>query len=154
VGRALRTWGVPPGRVVIEIHETALAGDLEQVKWALTRLKAHGLRLCIDGFGTGASSLSNLAQLPLDEMKLAATFVAKMREPGTEAKIVRSLVHLARDLELRVVAEGVEDAETALALSALRCERIQGEYVSPPLAPQEIIEFAAGLAGLSLRAAT
>jgi EAL domain-containing protein (putative c-di-GMP-specific phosphodiesterase class I) len=154
VGRALRTWGVPPGRVVIEIHETALAGDLEQVKWALTRLKAHGLRLCIDGFGTGASSLSNLAQLPLDEMKLAATFVAKMRGPGTEAKIVRSLVHLARDLDLRVVAEGVEDAETALALSALRCERIQGKYVSPPLAPQEIIEFAAGLAGLSLRAAT
>jgi len=154
VGRALRTWGVPPGRVVIEIHETALAGDLEQVKRALTRLKAHGLRLCIDGFGTGASSLSNLAQLPLDEMKLAATFVANMRGPGTEAKIVRSLVHLARDLELRVVAEGVEDAETALALSALRCERIQGEYVSPPLAPQEIIEFAAGLAGLSLRAAT
>lgn len=154
VGRALRTWGVPPGRVVIEIHETALAGDLEQVKQALTRLKAHGLRLGIDGFGTGASSLSNLAQLPLDELKLAATFVANMREPGTEAKIVRSLVHLARDLDLRVVAEGVADAETALALSTLRCERIQGEYVSPPLAPQEIIEFATGLAGLSLRPGT
>jgi len=154
VGRALRTWGVPPGRVVIEIHETALAGGLEQVKQALTRLKAHGLRLCIDGFGTGASSLSNLAQLPLDEMKLAATFVANMRQPGTEAKIVRSLVHLARDLDLRVVAEGVEDAETALALSTLRCERIQGEYVSPPLAPQEIIDSAAGLAGISLRPGT
>jgi len=154
VGRALRTWGVPPGRVVIEIHETALAGDLEQVKATLTRLKAHGLRLGIDGFGTGASSLSNLAQLPLDEMKLDATFVANMRQPGTEAKIVRSLVHLARDLDLRVVAEGVEDAETALALSTLRCERIQGEYVSPPLAPQEIVNFAAGLAGLSLRPGT
>jgi len=154
VGRALRTWGVPPGRVVIEIHETALAGNLEQVRQSLTRLKAHGLRLGIDGFGTGASSLSNLAQLPLDELKLDAAFVANMRQPGTEAKIVRSLVHLARDLDLRVVAEGVEDAETALALSTLRCERIQGEYVSPPLAPQEIIEFAAGLAGLSLRAAT
>ena len=154
VGRALRTWGVPPGRVVIEIHETALAGDLEQVKQALTRLKAHGLRLCIDGFGTGASSLSNVAQLPLDEMKLPATFVANMREPGTEAKIVRSLVHLARDLDLRVVAEGVADAETALALSTLRCERIQGEYVSPPLAPQEIVDFAVGLAGVSLRPGT
>jgi EAL domain-containing protein (putative c-di-GMP-specific phosphodiesterase class I)/GGDEF domain-containing protein len=154
VGRALRTWGVPPGRVVIEIHETALAGDLELVKRALTRLKAHGLRLCIDGFGTGASSLSNVAQLPLDELKLAATFVANMREPGPEAKIVRSLVHLARDLDLRVVAEGVADAETALALSTLRCERIQGEYVSPPLAPQEIVKFAAGLAGVSLRPGT
>jgi predicted signal transduction protein with EAL and GGDEF domain len=154
VGRALRTWGVPPGRVVIEIHETALAGNLEQVRQSLTRLKAHGLRLGIDGFGTGASSLSNLAQLPLDEMKLDATFVANMRQPGTEAKIVRSLVHLARDLDLRVVAEGVEDAETALALSTLRCERIQGEYVSPPLDPQEIVKFAVGLAGLSLRPGT
>ncbi len=154
VGRALRTWGVPPGRVVIAIHETALAGELEQVKAALTRLKAHGLRLGIDGFGTGASSLNNLAQLPLDELKLAATFVANMRQPGTEAKIVRSLVHLARDLDLRVVAEGVEDAETALALSTLRCERIQGEYVSPPLAPKEIVDFAVGLAGVSLRPGT
>jgi diguanylate cyclase (GGDEF)-like protein len=154
VGRALRTWGVPPGRVVIEIHETALAGDLEQVKQALTRLKAHGLRLCIDGFGTGASSLSNVAQLPLDEMKLAAIFVANMQQPGAEGKIVRSLVHLARDLDLRVVAEGVADAETASALSTLRCERIQGEYVSPPLAPQEIVDFAVGLAGVSLRPGT
>jgi len=62
--------------------------------------------------------------------------------------------HLARDLDLRVVAEGVADAETALALSTLRCERIKGEYVSPPLAPQEIVNFAAGLAGLSLRPGT
>ena len=115
------------------------------------RLKAHGLRLGIDGFGTGSSPLSNLAQLPLDEMRLDATFISDMQRATHHAKIVRSLARLARDLGLRVTAEGVEDAETALALSALGCERIQGGYVSPPLAAQEIVGFAAGLAGLSLR---
>ncbi len=151
VGRTLRTWGVPPGRVVIGIHETALAGALEQVRETLVRLKAHGLRLGIDGFGTGSSSLDNLAQLPLDEMRLSAAFVTDMQRVAPHAKIVRLLVRLARDLGLRVAAEGVEDAETALALSALGCERIQGGYVSAPLAAQEIAGFAAGLAGLLLR---
>ena len=139
VDRALRTWGVPPDRLVIEIHETALAGGIEQVKETLVRLKAFGLRLGIDGFGTGSSSLSNLAQLPLDEMKLGTTFVGDMRRATLHAKIVRSLVQLAQNLGLRVTAEGVEDAETAQALAALGCERIQGGYVSPPLAAQEIL---------------
>jgi len=150
VGRALRTWGVSPNRVVIEIHESALTGGLEQVKETLGRLKAHGVRLGIDGFGTAASSLSNLAQLPFDEMKLAAAFVTDMRSSPLHGKIVRSLVHIARDLGLRMTAEGVGDGETALALSTLGCERIQGEYVSPPLAAREISEFASKLTGLSL----
>jgi predicted signal transduction protein with EAL and GGDEF domain len=151
VGRALRTWGVPPKQLVIEIHENALAGDLDQLRDILGRLKAHGLRLGINGFGTGSSSLSNLAQLPLDEMKLAATFTGEMRRGGPHAKVVRSLIQLGKDLGLHVVAEGVEDAETALSLTTLGCERIQGEHVSPPLAAQEIVSFATGLAGLSLR---
>jgi diguanylate cyclase (GGDEF)-like protein len=150
VGRALRTWNVPPKQLVIEIHESALAGGLEQVGQALARLKAHGLRLGIDGFGTGSSSLSNLAQLPLDEMRLVSTFVDDMRRAGPRAKIVRSLVQLGKDFGLHVVAEGVKDAETALALTTLGCERIQGEHVSPPLAGREIVAFAAGLSRISL----
>jgi predicted signal transduction protein with EAL and GGDEF domain len=151
VGRALRTWGASPSRVVIQINESALTGDLTQVKETLGRLKAHGVRLGIDGFGTAASSLSNLAQLPFDEMKLAAAFVTDMRSVPVHGKIVRSLVHVARDLGLRMTAAGVEEAETALALSGLGCERIQGEYVSPPLSAREIVEFASKLSGLTLR---
>ncbi len=149
VSRALRTWGVPPKQLVIGIHETALAGGLEQVNEALVRLKAHGVRLGIDGFGTGSSSLSNLAQLPLDEMKLSATFVGDMQRVALHAKIVRTLVQLARNLGLRVTAEGVKDGETAVALSALGCERIQGEHVSPPLTAQEILAFEKSSAGLA-----
>jgi diguanylate cyclase (GGDEF)-like protein len=151
LGRALRTWGVPPGRLIVEIHETALAGALEKVQERLGALKAHGVRLGIDGFGTGSSSLSNVAQLPLDELKLAATFVTDMRQTPLHAKVVRSLAQLARDLGLRVVADGVADAQTALALSTLGCDRIQGEYVSAPLPAQDILASAAELARVPLR---
>jgi len=150
VGRALRTWNVPPKQLVIEVHESALSGALDQVKDVLARLKAHGLRLGIDGFGTGSSSLNNLAQLPLDEMKLAAAFTGELRQGGPQGKVVRSLVQIARDLGLHVIAEGVEDAETALALTTVGCERIEGGHVSSPLAAQEIVTFATRLAGLSL----
>jgi diguanylate cyclase len=151
LGRALRTWGVPPGRLTVEIHETALAGALDQVQEKLTALKAHGVRLGIDGFGSGSSSLSNVAQLPLDELTLGAAFVTDMRQTPAHAKVVRSLVQLGRDLGLRVVAEGVADAETAHALSTLGCERIQGEYVSAPLPAQDILASAAELARVPLR---
>lgn len=149
VGRALRTWGVPPKRLVIGIHETALAGALEQMQETLTGLKAHGLQLGIDGFGTGSSCISNLAQLPLDEMKISGEFVTDMRKVANHAKIVRSLINLARSLGLRVTAAGVEDAETALALSGLGCARVQGEYVSAPLTAQELLDLETRTAGLS-----
>jgi predicted signal transduction protein with EAL and GGDEF domain len=154
VGRALRTWGVPPNRLVIELQEAALAGGVDHLKEIAVRLKAHGLRLGIESYGTGTSSLSTLAQLPLDELKLGAIFTKDMKRNAPHAKIVRSLVGLGRDFGLRVVAAGVKDAETTLALSALGVERIQGDYVSAPLDAQEITGFASKLAGLMLRPGT
>ena len=146
VGRALRTWKVPPGRLVIEIHETALVAGIEPLKATLVRLKALGLRLGIDGFGTASSSLSNLAQLPLDEVKIGAAFVGDMQQAAFHAKIVRSLAHLAQDLGLEVTAEGVEDAATAAALSALGCRRIQGGYAGRPLTAPEVLASEPGAA--------
>ena len=149
VGRALRTWEVPPKRLVIEVHETAIAGALEQVKATFARLKLHGLRLAIDGFGTGSSSMGNLAELPFDEMKISATFTRDMRHEGTHLKIVRSLAQVARTLGLHMTAEGVEEAETALALSSIGCERVQGAYVSAPLTAQEILRLEESGSGLT-----
>ncbi|MGA0024787.1 MAG: EAL domain-containing protein [Burkholderiales bacterium] len=153
VDRALRTWGVPPGRVVIGIHETAIAGNLDQVKDVLVRLKRLGLRLGIDGFATGASSLSNLAQLPFDELKLNAAFVTDMQQSALHGKLVRTLVRLARDLGLHLTAEGVANGETVVALLGLGCERVQGAHVSPPLTAEEILvseRSGSGLAKLRL----
>ena len=149
VGRALRTWNVPPKRLVIGVHETAIAGEFEQVKETFARLRAHGLHLAIDGFGTGSSSMGNLAQLPFDEMRISAMFTTDMKRGAAHAKIVRSLAQVARTLGLRVTAEGVEDAETALALSSLGCERVQGGYVSAPLTAQEILQLEAIGSGLT-----
>jgi diguanylate cyclase (GGDEF)-like protein len=151
VGRALRTWGVQPSRLVIVIQEGALVGNVKDV---LVRLKAHGLKLGIDGFGTGASSLGNVTQLPLDEIKLGEVFTGDMKRNQPHAKIVRALVGLGRDLGLKVVATGVEDAETALSLSTLGVDRIQGAHVSAPMAAQEIVDFASKLAEVSLRPGT
>jgi EAL domain-containing protein (putative c-di-GMP-specific phosphodiesterase class I) len=137
--RALRTWVVPPDRLVIQIDESAFAGGIEHMKETLTRLKALGLQLAIDSFGTGSSSVSNLAQLPLDEMKLTAALVSDMRRVPLHAKVVRTLVQLAQNLGLRMTAEGVEDAETALALSTLGCERVQGGYVGPPIGALDVL---------------
>ena len=144
VDRALHTWGVRPDRLAIEVHESALAGELEAVKPTLERLKGLGPRLGIDGFGVGASSLSNLARLPMDEVRIDGSLVSDMLGEATHARIVRSLVHLAQDMEFCVSAGGVEDADTARALGALGCERIQGSYVGLPLTPEEVLQkFAA-----------
>src|SRR4029453_14438547 len=126
---------------------TALAGAIEPVREALSRLKALGLRLGIEGFGTGSSSLIGLAQLPLDEMKLGASFVEEMLQPTFNANLVPSLVHLAKNLGFRVTGEGRKDAETAQALSSLGCEQIQGAYVSRPLEAGEVLAFEAQLTG-------
>ena len=149
VDRALRTWGVPPGRVVIGIHETAIAGELGPVKDAFARLKRLGVRLGIDGFATGASSLSNLAQLPFDELKLSARFVTDMQKSEVHARLVRALVRLARDLGFRLTAEGVNDGQTVVALLGLGCERVQGAHVSEPLTAQDILIFEQSGSGLA-----
>lgn len=148
VSRALRTWGVPPGRVVIGIHESALTGELAPVMDALSRLKALGVRLGIDGFGTGSSSLSNLAKLPFDELKLSEILIGDMQQSALHAKIVRLIVRLARDLGLHITAEGVGDGATAVALLGLGCERVQGPHVSQPLSAEEILVFEKSGSGL------
>ncbi len=149
VDRALRTWGVPPGRVVIGVHEMAIAGELAPVKDAFARLKRLGLRLSIVDFATGASSLSNLAQLPFDELQLSAAFVCDMRRSELHGKLIRSLVRLARDLGLQVTAEGAGDGETVVALLGLGCERVQGPHVSMPLTAEDILVFEKSGAGLA-----
>lgn len=149
VSRALRTWGVPPRQLAISISETAFAGGLEQVKEALSRLKTYGVRIVVDDFGVGSSSLSSLAQLPIDELKVSAELASDMMRVPLHGKIVRSLIQLAKTLGLHVTAEGVANGETAVALMGLGCERVRGEYVSPPLTAQQIIEFEKGSAGLT-----
>jgi EAL domain-containing protein (putative c-di-GMP-specific phosphodiesterase class I) len=136
--RALRTWKTPLKRLTIEIHESALLVATEELKITLARLKKLGVRLCIDDLGTASCSLASLAQLPLDEVKIAAVFVGNNEQQIFHVKTVRLLVKLAESLDLTVTAEGVKDANSAQALTALGCTRIQGVYVGRPLSVAEV----------------
>ncbi|MGH2948910.1 MAG: putative bifunctional diguanylate cyclase/phosphodiesterase [Solirubrobacteraceae bacterium] len=133
VAELLAHHGVPGDRLECEISEHTVMADPVRATDVLARLRALGVRLSLDDFGTGHSSLAYLKRLPLDEVKIDRSFVAGMAEDENDAVIVRSTIDLARNLGLCVVAEGVESAEIMAGLAALRCDTAQGFHVSRPL---------------------
>jgi diguanylate cyclase (GGDEF)-like protein len=139
VDRALRTWDVKGSSIIIEITETAMMVDKTTAHEALRQLKALGVRLSVDDFGTGYSSMQYLAQLPLDELKIDLSFVKAMLEAPQNAKIVRSLIELAHNLELKVVAEGVESRAILEELTILGCDQAQGYDVGRPTTAADLL---------------
>ena len=133
VGAALDRYGVPPAALQLEITERVLAADLARMTQTLEGLDALGVRLSLDDFGTGYSSLLLLKGLPVSELKVDRSFVARLVEGGEDASIVRSIVDLAHALGLDAVAEGVETAETLDRLRDLGCDGMQGWLVSRPM---------------------
>ena len=113
VWAALRDRGLPPDALELEITEDFLMGDRERARAILGDLRRLGIRVAVDDFGTGYSSLAYLRELPIDELKLDRSFVAPMGEDPRAAAIVRSTIELAHSLGMTMVAEGVEDGETA-----------------------------------------
>ncbi|MBS1154331.1 MAG: hypothetical protein H6R07_255 [Proteobacteria bacterium] len=142
---ALTLWQVPAHRVILEITESALIGNLGDALRSLRALKGLGCKLALDDFGTGYSSLSYLKQLPIDELKIDRSFIVSMRESQKDAGIVRTIIELSHLLGLTVVTEGVEDAETTRLLAEMGNDVIQGYFFSKPLAPDEIPPFYATL---------
>ena len=112
----------------------------------LERLRELGVRLSLDDFGTGHSSLSYLKQLPLDEVKIDRSFVIGMTEDDNDAAIVRTTIDLARNLGLDVVAEGVESATIMRNLSDLSCDVAQGFFLSRPLPADQLDDWLAARA--------
>ena len=133
VERLLAVHRVPPEALTLEITESSVISDPVRVTGVLDRLHALGVRLSIDDFGTGYSSLSYLRQLPVQEVKVDKSFVMTMRSQQDDATIVRSIIDLAANLGLSVVAEGVEDAATCQDLAAMGCDLIQGYFLSRPM---------------------
>jgi diguanylate cyclase (GGDEF)-like protein len=139
VREALRRHGVPGELLILELTEGIVVDDTVRNSSVLADLHALGLRLSMDDFGTGYSSLSQLRQLPIDELKIDKSFVLGMSTSSSEAFIARSIVELAHNLGLRVVAEGVEDELTRDQLAAMGCDKLQGFLVSRPL-PEDKLE--------------
>jgi diguanylate cyclase (GGDEF)-like protein len=137
VARILKESGLPAQRLELELTESTMLPEVEQVSATLAELQGMGVALVLDDFGTGYASLSDLRRLPLDGLKIDRSFVAALAEPRTAA-IVRSLIELAHRLGLRVVAEGVETERQLAALRRLGCDTVQGHAVAHPLSAVEI----------------
>ncbi len=125
--------GFPPKFLTLEITENAMMADPAHAVKLLGHLSAMGIRLAVDDFGTGFSSLGYLKQLPVDELKIDKSFVTDMVKNDNDAVIVRSTIDLAHNLGLKVVAEGVEDKDTMDLLKILRCDTAQGYLISKPI---------------------
>lgn len=137
----LRRYRIPADRLVLEISETAPLLDEGGLGRVIAELRRHGFQLSLDDFGTGHTSLGLLARLNVNEVKIAASFVREMSSSPPDASIVRAIIELARTLELRVVAQGVETADQREALAQLNCPAAQGGYLCPPLPPSEFLAF-------------
>ncbi len=137
VAETLRINRLPRGALKLEVTESDIMRDPERAAVILKTLREAGAGLALDDFGTGFSSLSYLTRLPFDTLKIDRYFVRTMGGNAGSAKIVRSVVKLGQDLDLEVVAEGVENAEMARALQALGCDYGQGFGYAPALSPQE-----------------
>jgi diguanylate cyclase (GGDEF)-like protein/PAS domain S-box-containing protein len=122
----------PPERLEIEITEDSLVSDLKTAKGTLASLKKLGVRVAIDDFGIGYSSLKYLLDLPFDVLKIDQSFVQSMNKNDDALTIVKAIIQLAKNLGLEVTAEGIETKSQALALRALGCERGQGFYLGRP----------------------
>jgi EAL domain-containing protein (putative c-di-GMP-specific phosphodiesterase class I) len=118
-----------------------IVSDPARTRVALTRLHALGVRISIDDFGIGYTSLGHLGQLELDQIKVDRSFVTDMATDEGKAAIVRSIVKLGHDLGLEVVAEGVETEVAWDSLERLGCDTIQGYYVSRPLDAEALTEL-------------
>ncbi|MNQ15388.1 Cyclic di-GMP phosphodiesterase Gmr [compost metagenome] len=128
------TWGAQTDWIEFELTESALMEDPVAALETLTRLKSLDTRLTIDDFGTGYSSLAYLQKLPVDSLKIDQSFVTHMlSDDDDSAKIVRSIVELAHNLDLEVVAEGVENRETLTRLGNFGCDIAQGFSISQPI---------------------
>ena len=138
VHRILLETGLSPGRLELEITETALFDDLQQALDALRRLRALGVSIAMDDFGTGYSSLSSLQAFPFDKIKIDRQFVEQLNDRKQAAMIVRSVLGLGRSLEIPVLAEGVETADQLEFLTTENCGEVQGFYFGRPASAENI----------------
>jgi len=138
VAAALSRHRVPAGRLTLEITETSVVSHLAVVDGVLDELRDLGVRLSLDDFGTGWSSLSHLARLPVHEVKIAATFTERLLSSPQASAVVRGTLEIARALDLRVVAGGVTGAIQRATLISLGCHAGQGDHFFPPLPADRI----------------
>jgi diguanylate cyclase (GGDEF)-like protein len=137
----LQERGLATDLLILEITEDVIMSDRDRARQILDELRRIGIHVAVDDFGTGYSSLAYLRELPIDELKLDRSFIAAMGVDARSQAIVQSAIDLAHSLGLRMVAEGVEDEDTAMQLCRAGCDEAQGFFFSRALPPAQLDEW-------------
>lgn len=132
---------VEPSKIELELTEYALLSNLQQVKDTMSTLRSAGVSIAVDDFGTGYSSLSYIQTLPLNRLKLDASFIKHITDTERSAAIVKSVIDMAHSLKLEFVAEGVETEQQAQWLKSFGCDTYQGYYFHRPMPSAALIEL-------------
>lgn len=133
----IQHYGIDPAYICLELTESIGLFDLELAKYKLNELKEIGISNSVDDFGMGFSSLSYLHQLPVLEIKIDRSFIQEIHKPGAKT-IVQTLILLAKNLNLTLVAEGIETQEQVIILNELDCPIGQGFYFYKPMSLEQI----------------
>ena len=141
IARALADRGLDAAVLTVEITEQLLLEDIDSTQRVLRQLRRSGVRIALDDFGSGYSSLSYLHDLPVDQLKLDGDFIAPILVDERAAAVVHAVVSLARTLGASIVAQGVENAETAARLREYGCDAAQGYFYSPPVTFEALLDL-------------
>jgi EAL domain-containing protein (putative c-di-GMP-specific phosphodiesterase class I) len=141
VEEACRAAGVAPSRLTLELTETSAVADPVAARDALTRLRIMGVALALDDFGSGYASLVELARQPFSEIKIDKAFVRSSAESEESRSIIRAIVGLGRSLDLRVIAEGIEDDDTFRVVRSLGCDLMQGDLLGAAMDGDDVLEW-------------
>jgi diguanylate cyclase (GGDEF)-like protein len=137
---AIETYQIKPSMLELEITENILMDDPQVIIDALVQLKSHGIGIALDDFGTGFSSLSYLQKLPLDRLKVDRAFVTNIAKEG-ESVIAETIIDLGKKMNLKVIAEGIEEIEQQERLIELGCDEVQGFYYAKPMPEDKFLHF-------------
>ena len=141
VKHTLSDSGTEPQHLILEITESTLFEDPQRVRPVLEDLKAMGIRVALDDFGTGQSSLSHLRSFPIDIVKIDREFIRDIPKDKNDCELVSAIIAMARNMNICVVAEGVEQDAQLAFLRERGCDRVQGYYFSPPLPGEEMLTY-------------
>jgi EAL domain-containing protein (putative c-di-GMP-specific phosphodiesterase class I) len=138
VFRALKEHGISPSMLELEITESLLMRNVQDTSASLKRFRSAGISLAIDDFGTGYSSLGYLRQFPVDALKIDRSFVKDLHTSTDDAAICAAIIAMARELKLKVIAEGVQNTEQLEFLRRHHCDQAQGYLISRAVAPMDL----------------
>ncbi|BAP58186.1 sensor histidine kinase FexB [Thioploca ingrica] len=141
IGEIIEETCIDPTLLELELTESLLITDFDEVNHILHQLKEMGMLLAIDDFGTGYSSLSYLKRFPIDKLKIDQSFVRDVPNNKEDMSIIKAIIALARSLRLTVIAEGVETKSQQIFLKSLKCDEIQGYLIGRPMPEQEFIQM-------------